>query len=209
MSTTGLDKVYERVRSLTEEHLSSQAALSVGMDGWSNEKKQPLKIVSVVDTQSVAFFQHAVDNPGELQDTEAYVNAVEPSMARPNAVGLNTDDPAVMTACRAVAEASHPNAVTSACHWHKIDGAVPLSAPKVAAALQSTGKTHRWFSQRGVPSGQLRLLREAYNLKERRDAHAEERKAVLVPTLKVCASLFTYFAASMYDSTLFRLWCDV
>lgn len=44
----------------------TEHGLSASMDGRQNEKKQPLKIVSVIDTHATAFFERAVDNP-ELQ----------------------------------------------------------------------------------------------------------------------------------------------
>ena len=46
MGTTGVDLVYEEVDKNVEEHLRGREALLVNMDGWENEKKQQLKIIT-------------------------------------------------------------------------------------------------------------------------------------------------------------------
>jgi hypothetical protein len=47
METTGVDVVYDEVRQEVEQQLLSCDALVANMDGWDNEKKQQLKIVTV------------------------------------------------------------------------------------------------------------------------------------------------------------------
>jgi hypothetical protein len=47
METTGVDLVYNDVLEDVEHHLHSCHALMANMDGWENEKKQQLKIVTV------------------------------------------------------------------------------------------------------------------------------------------------------------------
>jgi len=46
METTGVDIVYNDVKDEVEEHLQGCDALMANMDGWENEKKQQLKIVT-------------------------------------------------------------------------------------------------------------------------------------------------------------------
>jgi hypothetical protein len=46
MQTTGVDLVYNDVKEEVEDHLHHCDALMVNMDGWENEKKQQLKIIS-------------------------------------------------------------------------------------------------------------------------------------------------------------------
>jgi hypothetical protein len=53
-----------------------------------------------VDDNNVAFFKVAVEAGGELQDAESYYQAVKSTVERENAIGLGTDDPPVMRACR-------------------------------------------------------------------------------------------------------------
>jgi hypothetical protein len=47
METTGVDLAYDDVHSEVEEHLQGCDALMANMDGWENEKKQQLKIVTL------------------------------------------------------------------------------------------------------------------------------------------------------------------
>jgi len=46
MTTTGVDLAYKDVHDEVEEHLQGSDALMANMDGWENEKKQQLKIVT-------------------------------------------------------------------------------------------------------------------------------------------------------------------
>jgi hypothetical protein len=50
METTGVDLVYDEIHEEVEQHLGSCDALMANMDGWENEKKQQLKIVSEIGT---------------------------------------------------------------------------------------------------------------------------------------------------------------
>jgi hypothetical protein len=50
METTGVDLVYHEIHEQVEQHLGSCDALMVNMDGWENEKKQQLKIISETGT---------------------------------------------------------------------------------------------------------------------------------------------------------------
>jgi hypothetical protein len=46
METTGVDIVYNDLKDEMEEHLQGCDALMANMDGWENEKKLQLKIVT-------------------------------------------------------------------------------------------------------------------------------------------------------------------
>ena len=46
MGTTGVDLVYNEVHENVEEHLRGCDAIMANMDGWENEKKQQLKIIT-------------------------------------------------------------------------------------------------------------------------------------------------------------------
>ena len=46
LSTTGVDLVYNGLREEVEGHLQRCNAVMANMDGWENEKKQQLKIVT-------------------------------------------------------------------------------------------------------------------------------------------------------------------
>ena len=50
METTGVDQVYNEIHEQVEQHLGNCDALMANMDGWENEKKQQLKIVSETGT---------------------------------------------------------------------------------------------------------------------------------------------------------------
>jgi len=58
------------------------------------------KFTCLIDGNNVGFFKIAVESGGELQDDESYYQAVKPGIERENSVGLGTDDPLVMRACR-------------------------------------------------------------------------------------------------------------
>ncbi len=53
MSTLGVDIAYNDLHEEVEGHLQSCDALMANMDGWENEKKQQLKIVT--ETGDIAF----------------------------------------------------------------------------------------------------------------------------------------------------------
>jgi hypothetical protein len=55
METTGVDLVYRDVKEEVECHLHDCDALMVNMDGWENEKKQQLKIISATGTSCYEF----------------------------------------------------------------------------------------------------------------------------------------------------------
>jgi len=46
METTGVDLAFDDVRTEVDQHLQSCDALMANMDGWENEKKQQLKIIT-------------------------------------------------------------------------------------------------------------------------------------------------------------------
>ncbi len=50
METTSVDLVYKDIHEEVEEHLQNCDAVMANMDGWENEKKQQLKIVSETGT---------------------------------------------------------------------------------------------------------------------------------------------------------------
>ncbi len=54
----------------------------------------------ITDDNNIGFFKTAIEAGGELQDAESYFQAVKSTLARPNSIGLGTDDPPVMRACR-------------------------------------------------------------------------------------------------------------
>ena len=54
----------------------------------------------LTDDNNVGFFKAAIEAAGELQDAVSYYNAVKPTIERKNSIGLGTDDPPVMRACR-------------------------------------------------------------------------------------------------------------
>ncbi len=54
----------------------------------------------MADENNVGFFKGAIEAGGELQDAASYYQAVKPAIERENSVGLGTDDPPVMRACR-------------------------------------------------------------------------------------------------------------
>ncbi len=47
METTGVDLAYDEIYQDVEEHLRGCDALMANMDGWENEKKQQLKIITL------------------------------------------------------------------------------------------------------------------------------------------------------------------
>ncbi len=47
LETTGVELVYKEVLKEVEPHLENCDALMASMDGWENEKKQQLKIISI------------------------------------------------------------------------------------------------------------------------------------------------------------------
>ena len=49
---------------------------------------------------NVGFFNTAHEAGGELQDAESYYRAIKDTVERVNTIGLGTDDPPVMRACR-------------------------------------------------------------------------------------------------------------
>jgi hypothetical protein len=53
-----------------------------------------------IDDNNVGFFKCAAETGGELQDDESYYQAVKSTIERENSIGLGTDDPPVMPACR-------------------------------------------------------------------------------------------------------------
>jgi hypothetical protein len=53
-----------------------------------------------IDDNNVGFFKTSVEAGGELQDASSYYQAVKSAVERENAIGLGTDDPPVMRACR-------------------------------------------------------------------------------------------------------------
>jgi hypothetical protein len=53
METTGVDIVYDDVHQEVEHHLHDCDALMTNMDGWENEKKQQLKIVTVTGKDQI------------------------------------------------------------------------------------------------------------------------------------------------------------
>jgi hypothetical protein len=55
METTGVDIVYDEVHEEVEQHLHDCDALMANMDGWENEKKQQLKIVTVTGNNKILF----------------------------------------------------------------------------------------------------------------------------------------------------------
>jgi len=52
------------------------------------------------DENNIGFFKTAVEANGELQNAESYFQAIKPTIERHNSIGLGTDDPPVMRACR-------------------------------------------------------------------------------------------------------------
>ena len=54
----------------------------------------------MTDDNNIGFFKTSVEAGGELQDAHAFFEAIKPTMLRPNSIGLGTDDPPVMRACR-------------------------------------------------------------------------------------------------------------
>ena len=54
----------------------------------------------LTDDNNVGFFKTAIEAGGELQDAPSYYEAVKPTIERENVIGLGTDDPPVMRACR-------------------------------------------------------------------------------------------------------------
>jgi hypothetical protein len=46
METTGVDLAYHEIHEQVERHMGSCDAIMANMDGWENEKKQQLKIIS-------------------------------------------------------------------------------------------------------------------------------------------------------------------
>ena len=55
LETTSVDLVYKEVLEEVEPHLENCDALMANMDGWENEKKQQLKIISVVGKRISTF----------------------------------------------------------------------------------------------------------------------------------------------------------
>jgi hypothetical protein len=53
-----------------------------------------------IDDNNIGFFKVAVETGGELQNAESYYQAVKSTVERENSIGLGTDDPLVMRACR-------------------------------------------------------------------------------------------------------------
>ena len=54
----------------------------------------------MADDNNVGFFKAAIESGGELQDAASYYQAVKPAIERENSIGLGTNDPLVMRACR-------------------------------------------------------------------------------------------------------------
>jgi len=55
METTGVDLAYDDVHNEVEEHLQGCDALMANMDGWENEKKQQLKIVTMTGERELGW----------------------------------------------------------------------------------------------------------------------------------------------------------
>jgi hypothetical protein len=53
-----------------------------------------------IDDNNIGFFKAAVEAGGELQNAESYFQAFISTVERENSIGLGTDDPRVMRACR-------------------------------------------------------------------------------------------------------------
>jgi hypothetical protein len=60
METTGVDLVYNEICEQVEQNLGSADALMANMDGWENEKKQRLKIVSETNTTQSRYFAWSI-----------------------------------------------------------------------------------------------------------------------------------------------------
>jgi len=56
MSTTGVDIAFRDLHEEVEGHLQRCDALMANMDGWENEKKQQLKIVTKTDKIAFPIF---------------------------------------------------------------------------------------------------------------------------------------------------------
>jgi hypothetical protein len=52
MEITGVDLAFDDVCNEVEQHLKSCDALMANMDGWENEKKQQLKILTETGTRT-------------------------------------------------------------------------------------------------------------------------------------------------------------
>ena len=83
-----------------------------------------------------------------MQDAVAYTDSIRPSMQRPNATGLSTDDPSVMGKCRDTIAKEFPGVVTTPCHWHKADNAAHIDVGTVKESLADTGTAISYFKNR-------------------------------------------------------------
>jgi hypothetical protein len=169
-----------------ESHLNSQAAVSVSIDGWDNQKGDDVKMINTMDGTNNSFLTCIVDDPGAAADAQSYKKALEPALLRHNNVGGTSDNPSVMRKARTIIkhDTRFRAKVMVPCSWHAHDGCAPLSLPFIKTAITTSKKIVKFFKWRHRPKGVLRLKREQKNA-EARAGTPKGTKVKHIPTLKV------------------------
>ena len=166
MANNLLDKEYDEIHEQVEVHLSAQPSVSVSVDGWENQKGDPIKMVNLLDGSGHAFLTQMVDDPGMIADAKSYKAAVDPALARENCVGVVSDGGSNIKKMRDsyAAEPQHSGKEIVHCAWHAIDNAAPFTVvPPFVSAISLAKQINTFFRYMHVAKGRLLKKREERN----------------------------------------------
>lgn len=120
-----LDKSFERVTKLAEEHIDKCDYISLVIDGWTNVRKDA--IINIVAMTPKAVFLKSIDTKGATKDADYMLEVIEELITERNVRKINaliSDNEPKMECLARCIQAKYSHIVFSGCVAHKLNNLI-------------------------------------------------------------------------------------